>query len=128
MESLLDFGEVIYTYTRQQAIEDGVLIDVSQTAMEVGFRYPVAVTQAVWTELITPDEADRTQGQSETGRLWDVLWMCYLAARRSRAQSQIMFSVEAVRGNHRETVKLKALCHPGDRGEPVVTIMLPDED
>lgn len=128
MESLLDFGEVIYTYTRQQAIEDGLLIDVSQTAREAGFKYPVAVTQAVWTELITPDEADRTQGQSETGRLWDVLWMCYLAARRSRAQSQIMFSVEAVRDNHRETVKLKALCHPGDRGEPVVTIVLPDED
>ncbi|MEW6698751.1 MAG: DUF6573 family protein [Bacillota bacterium] len=128
MESLLDFGEVIYTYTRQQAIEDGVLIDVSQTAIEVGFRYPVAVTQAVWTELITPDEADRTQGQSETGRLWDVLWMCYLAARRSRAQSQITFSVEVVRGRHGETVKLKALCHPGDKGEPVVTIVLPDED
>lgn len=128
MESLLDFGEVIYTYTRQQAIEDGVLIDVSRTAREAGFKYPVAVTQAVWSEVIIPDEIACENGQSEEGRLWDVLWMCYLAARRSRAQSQIMFSVEVVRGNHRQTVKLKALCHPGDRGEPVVTIMLPDED
>jgi hypothetical protein len=25
-------------------------------------------------------------------------------------------------------VRLKALCGPGDRGEPVVTVMLPDED
>ena len=25
-------------------------------------------------------------------------------------------------------VKLKAICHPGDEGEPVVTVMLPDED
>jgi hypothetical protein len=25
-------------------------------------------------------------------------------------------------------VRLKALCGPGDQGEPVVTVMLPDED
>jgi type I site-specific restriction endonuclease len=34
------FGEVISTYTRSQAIEDGVLIDASVMAQEVGFtRY-----------------------------------------------------------------------------------------
>ena len=27
-----------------------------------------------------------------------------------------------------ELVTLKAICGPGDRGEPVITIMLPDED
>jgi hypothetical protein len=25
-------------------------------------------------------------------------------------------------------VRLKALCGPGDQGEPVVTVMMPDED
>jgi hypothetical protein len=25
-------------------------------------------------------------------------------------------------------VTLRALCGPGDRGEPVITVMLPDED
>jgi hypothetical protein len=25
-------------------------------------------------------------------------------------------------------VRLKAVCGPGDRGEPVITIMLPEED
>jgi len=34
---------VIHTYTRAQAIEDGVLIDVSEMAREAGFRWPVAV-------------------------------------------------------------------------------------
>ena len=28
----------------------------------------------------------------------------------------------------RETVILKAVCGPGDSGEPVITILLPDED
>ena len=32
---------VIFTYTRAQAIADGVLIDVSKLAREASFRYPV---------------------------------------------------------------------------------------
>ena len=40
-------AEVISCYTRKQAIEDGVLVDVSQTARECGFRHPVAVTARV---------------------------------------------------------------------------------
>ena len=30
--------------------------------------------------------------------------------------------------NRHVAVELKAVCGPGDKGEPVVTIMLPDED
>ena len=37
------FGPVIYAYTRAQAIEDGVLADVTETAKEAGFKLPVAV-------------------------------------------------------------------------------------
>ena len=38
------FGNVISTYTRAQAIEDGVLVDVGSTAQEAGFKWPVALT------------------------------------------------------------------------------------
>ena len=38
------FGDIISTYTRAQAIKDGVLIDVSSTAKEAGFEWPVAIT------------------------------------------------------------------------------------
>ena len=38
------FGEVIFSYTRAQAIADRVLIDVTPTALETGFRFPTAVT------------------------------------------------------------------------------------
>ena len=38
------FGEVIFSYTRAQAIADRALIDVTPTAAEAGFRFPVAVT------------------------------------------------------------------------------------
>ena len=36
------FAPVISAYTRAQAIEDGILVDVSETAREAGFKIPVA--------------------------------------------------------------------------------------
>ncbi len=31
-------------------------------------------------------------------------------------------------GGQKRPVQLKAVCGPGDDGEPVITVMLPDED
>ena len=42
------FDPVISVYTRAQAIGDGILVDVSETAREAGFKIPVAVTRTVW--------------------------------------------------------------------------------
>ena len=64
--------EVIYAYTRAQALSDGVLVDVTETAKEAGIRYPTAVTCAVWQQYVrVPEEVP---WQDERGRLWDVLW------------------------------------------------------
>ena len=129
MEDL--FGEVIYSYTRKQAIEDGVLIDVSEMAREAGIKYPVAVTSTVYYEYIVPDKRLTDYGQSVEGRLWDVLWMFRINAQKNPSDIMI-FSVLFVMlsGNTTQlvTVKLKAVCGPGDIGEPVITIMKPEED
>ena len=45
------FGDVIFTYTRAQALADGVLIDAGALAQEAGFRLPVAITAAAWARL-----------------------------------------------------------------------------
>jgi hypothetical protein len=47
------FGEVIFSYTRAQAIADRVLIDVTPTALEAGFRFPVATTAALMAAVET---------------------------------------------------------------------------
>ncbi len=50
---------LIYAYTRAQAIADGVLIDVSAFAAEAGFKYPVALTSAAWANCVAvPEGAD----------------------------------------------------------------------
>ena len=61
--------DVICTYTRAQAIEDGYLVDVTETAKEAGIRYPVALTRAVWDGIITPDPRAVKWGQDEAGRM-----------------------------------------------------------
>jgi hypothetical protein len=68
--------------------------------------------------------------QDMPGRLWDVFWMlkCGIAQARDpqRVDFQVSVLVDGVR--KRKTVRLKALCGPGDKGEPVITVMLPGED
>lgn len=119
-------ADIIHSYSRAQVIKDGGLVDVSVTAKEAGFKYPVAVTRRVWDEVITPDDEDRSDGQSEEGRLWDLIWMCYLAAKRGEG-SEVKVSLYVVKGKRKELVHLRSLCGPGDNMEPVITIMFPDE-
>ncbi len=124
------FGELIFAYTREQAISDGVLVDVSEVAKEAGFKMPVALTRAVFENYVRAPEG--VHAQDEAGRLWDILHMTAFAARRCDPDaSEIPVMLHVRNSNRRGTpplVRLKALCGPGDRGEPVVTIMTPDED
>lgn len=121
---------VLYRYTRRQAIADGVLIDLTSWASETGFRIPVACTQAVWSDYIEPPEGTLDAGQSPRGRAHDVLWMLYLTIKRSpTGESELRFEVIFLNQKlEHETVALKAVCGPGDEGEPVMTLMLPHED
>lgn len=129
------FGEVISTYTRAQAIEDGVLIDTGSMAQEAGFKWPVAVTSAAWADCIawTEDDSDKQVYQDQSGRLWDVLFMASHAIRQvSGSGDRLLFKLYRVRrdGYSKEAIlaTLKLIVGPGDQGEPVITILLPDED
>lgn len=115
--------EVIHSYSRKEAIADGVLIDVSEMASECGIRYSVVVTSGVWAKCVEVPEG--VEGQDEEGRLWDVLTMFRYAIRKASKTSSVSFSV-LVRSDHRapKPVDLYAVCGPGDDSEPVITIML----
>jgi septum formation inhibitor-activating ATPase MinD len=133
--------DVIFSYSRKQAIEEGVLVDVSEVAKEAGFRYPVAVTAAVWA-MITDIPESRSY-QDIDSRLWDVIYMAVVAISKNRNASEINYDLILDRMETRTVktkdgfkdrqvlvrdLKLKMVCSPGDEGEPVITIMLPNED
>jgi hypothetical protein len=124
-----DEWTIIHTYSRKQAIDDGVLVDVSEMAREAGFVFPVAVTAGVWSECVRVPEG--ASGQDEAGRLWDVLVMLCVAIRKSRDASRVDFAVRVQNDDSGEMpplVPLYAVCGPGDDAEPVITVMLPHED
>jgi hypothetical protein len=131
MTHLFYDAPVVHAYTRAEAIEDGVLVDVTETAREAGFRVPVALTRGVWTEAVEWDEANGAP-QDEDGRLWDVLWMAWVAARGRRNDDRLTYEVFRIPNEPRATVarRIELVLHigPGDEGEPVVTVMLPGED
>ncbi|HHC72950.1 MAG TPA: hypothetical protein ENK54_08630 [Thiotrichales bacterium] len=129
------FGEVIHTYTRAEAIEDGALVDVSEMAREAGFRWPVAMTRAAWEDCVawTDTDSDRQTYQDESGRLWDVLYMAQNAIRASGAgRCRIPFHLYRVPRDGKSVdarlAELQLVAGPGDFGEPVLTLLLPGED
>ena len=124
------FGEVIYSYTRSQAVADGVQVEVSKVAVEAGIRFPVFLTRTVYDHFVTVPEG--VTGQDEAGRLWDIVWMLRFAIMRSRPGCDRLPVALYVRNdNHRsKLVKLIATCGALDIDDPqpAITVMMPDED
>ena len=124
------FGEVSYTYTRKQAVADGVQVDVTKTAQEAGIKFPMFLTRAVWEAYVAvpPD----VTGQDEAGRLWDVVWMTRFGIIRARPGVDRIPVAMYVRNDNRAArlVKLIATCSALDIDDPqpAITVMMPDED
>ena len=124
------FGEIIYAYTRKQAIADGGQVDVTQTAKEAGIRFPVFLTRVVFDAYVAVPEG--VTGQDEAGRLWDVVWFTRFAILRARPGVDRIPVALYVRNDDRTArlVKLIATCGPLDLDDPqpTITVSLPDED
>lgn len=137
-KGLLDDVDMIYTYSREDAIEDGILIQVdTKTSNEAGFNFPIAIHKHVWEKYINWIEEDnkRQLYQDLEGRLWDMLCMLRLAIRTvPRGSDKIRFSLRAVpreissKTKKPRLVHLWAICHPGDNLEPVITVLENEDD
>lgn len=124
-ENIWKDAEVISAYTRAQAIEDGVLVDLSDLAREAGFKFPLAVTQGVWA-FLNPTKELEAAGQDMTGRAWDMLTILRHAIKSASRADAVCFAPLFLRepGQKVEAVAMWAKCGPGDNAEPVITVML----
>jgi hypothetical protein len=143
-----DFGPVIYTYTRSQAIADGIQIEVSKVAREAGITCPVFLTRAVYDNYVTVPPALQNgkcgSHQDEAGRLWDIVWMTRFAVRNAKpersgpcgavarpARTRLPVALYVRNDNQRaRLIKLIVTCGPLDIDDPqpAITIMMPDGD
>ena len=124
------FGEVIYSYSRLQAVADGVQVDVTKTAQEAGIKFPMFLTRAVFENYVAVPVG--VTGQDEAGRLWDVVWLTRFAIIRARPGCDRLPVALYVRNDNTRAklVKLIATCGALDIDDPqpAITVQMPDED
>jgi hypothetical protein len=124
------FGNVIYAYTRKQAIEDGYQVllidDHAKLARQAGWKYPVYLTRGVW-DLIKQAVESKKHCNDMSGVLWDVLFMARFG--QDITEDTRAFNV-IITGCGR---KLKYLLYiqvgPTDIDDPTpaITIMMPED-
>ena len=124
------FGETIYVYTRAQAIEDGFLVDLMQDEMlEVcrqHYKFPIACTSSVFG-IVQKAVENPCYCNDYAGILHDMLHMSKVC-KRQIDESTVIFRVIIMGAGGQRNFDFKLQVGPGDQGEPVITIMLPDED
>ena len=118
-----------------QAIEDGFLIDVTQMADDVGLEWPAAMTVAARAECAAWSHAGNHRDSSHyrSFRLWDVLSIAAAAVRSTGvAKPHLLIDLQRMpsdeHGTKNQKLALKLIFDPNDNGEPVVIIMLPEQD
>ena len=125
------FGDVISTYTRQQAIEDGVLVDLMQNDLgqisRQHYKCPIACTLGVFA-LMRRAVEHPDWGNDYCGVLHDILTMSKSTYAKKLDRSTVLFEARITGTGCKRAHSLRLVVGPGDDMEPVITIMLPDED
>ena len=119
------FGEAISTYTRDQAHEDGVLVDLSETEGAKLFKWPVSFTSNLYERL---KKGEGSKPNILDARVWDVCYMAIVAIKateqkRQPGDSDVFFKVIV----GKSTLKLWGNCGPSDKGSPCITIGFPED-
>jgi len=115
--------DIISVYTREDAQNDGVLVDLMQGDLgdvcRQHYKYPIACTASVWN-IISAAVNNPKHCNDYAGVLHDIL--------SPQGDDTRLFTVIITGVGRRKYHRFKIVCGPGDLGEPVLTIMLPDED
>ena len=105
------FGPFISSYSRAQAIEDGVLVDITEQARQQRFVFPMAMTSALWGSC----KAENAEN------LRRILTQLHLEIKKAAPHcDQLKFLTLGF--------TIKCVVGPGDDPKPVMTLMLQDED
>ena len=137
--------EIVSMYSTKEAVNDGFLVKVeSKASKEAGIKFPVYLTRAVWDKYVEVPKGMEGE-QDLSGRLWDILFMFAMAARR--APGALLFfelicripdsgnwesNEKVLKGESRLTrlIRLKAIIGAQDLEDPTpaIFIMKPGED
>lgn len=113
---------------RQEAIQSGILIDVTPTAKELGLTFPVTITKPLWDIGIVTNQS--LSQEEQTGRLRDIL-MAFRLRLASLATISPLIDFPALLAMPPSTVPqpvpLFAIIQPDAGNQANVTLLLPNE-
>lgn len=128
-----------YIGSRSKAFKRGDIIDVSDHADVIGFKWPVAVTRSVWERCIQwADErnlvANDVYYQTESMRTTTLIFFVarFIRDYKERCR-QLVMNFECFPGDQEDyeeelEVPLIVSAHRGDEKEPVITIHINRDD
>jgi len=111
------FGETVYSYSRRQAVEDGVLVDL--TVLEITRQHwtiPLCCSDSVWTII---QDGVTNHGKDLIGILHDLYIVAKQGINAATGQDRIQFKA---------TVGVAATFGPGDTAMPILPLMLPSDE
>lgn len=117
----------IFTYTRAEAIADGVQFECP-LAKEAGYQYPVFITCGIHSLI---NEAVKYGVNDYNGVLWDILNVLKVEIRKQPNVKNVRAKVVIIWINDKPKV-FEVVASIGamdfDDAAPALTIMLPNED
>ena len=116
--------DIIYTYTRADAIADGVIIDLSKEfpVCKRVYKFPVCCTQSVWSII------NSTPSEWVVGEVIAVIVASNQNKTKIIDETSHLFEVRIENSAPSDRHTMKIICHGDDNGNPCLTIMLPNED
>ena len=127
------FSDYGYAGSRKQALKNGNLVEVGNTRWEAGFKWPLAITSDVYSDLVKWDEADNDKVETpmtEDLRLWNLVNGAAECVRMDeRHSNRLTFDVWTVNRNSESFEETKCtvllIGHPDDSAHPCLTIRYP---
>ncbi|MCP4215981.1 MAG: hypothetical protein GY765_15110 [bacterium] len=124
--------EIIYAYTRAQALKDGEQVDANKGKFgkisREHYKFPVYMTRGVYGLIETA--VNNEKYCNDWRGVWhDILWMSHSQFAKSLDNSTMLFKVIITGCGRKQYHQMIAQCGPIDIDNPdsCITIMLPEE-
>jgi len=131
-------NDLVYAFTVDDGIREGVLVDVSAEAHESGCKYGFVLTRQVFGNCVewTEEDAQNTgEIQDQRGRLHDVIEMALSHIRQMKIRNRepkiihfLLFRIPRSTNEHERMVRLELVIEAGDGGLPYIVVRHPSED
>lgn len=124
---MFEDSDIIYAYTWDNAVEDGVFVDVSGYAKKAGFVMPVALTSNLFYTHIQRETDEQTNLSLNAFLMLLAIYIKSLKERGKANTSQIRYHAEFEKDIVTEVI-VNIEARSPKNPQAVMTILLPEDD